>query len=1044
MEPGSLLAWLEDLQAARLVGLNPRVIHDCARLLGLRSAWRREDLADSLASLLAKDESNWASIRAHFLKYAGEASPTPEAKGQRLTAVIRPERVPPVGILSGRIGRLSGVRWAGILFVVIMVGYGAGPIVIEKIGEWLLLAQPADPGWLSSRIAAARQAAATRDLVNSVPEDILPPPPPTPAYRLDPAAPAARTAIESTEVVPTAVELPGPAWLRWLLLGLPPLLALLAARWWHAIAEYRGDLHAANQRAEAARRQAHAESTVLSTPYHIERMPPFDLARADDAATILGRLTHGEAGHELDVPPTIARTIAAGGRPDPAYARGGRREVIIVLVDTETGGHPYLDGVEQILARWHQGGLVIDRFDYGRVPTRLRRWPDARPVDLEQLARRSEGRPLLVFSRMASARDYGGDLDWLRTLSAWPVRAWIDLDPRLAGERPDPSILTHLAAAGLRRFPWTGADLVLCARFLAARGEGVCPRAERPVPTADPDILWKWAACAALVPDPSWPQLEAVRRALPELRAALPDPRCVLRLIEWARREGLGEEGREYLLGEGDRLVFDPQRRTALIARLRTWDSEHFPRREDRLEHRARALLLRQLAAADTRGDALGEQLRRVKQAFHRAAMHPDQAGRLLQEFADEAGARELKDLVTEELSLQADGHALADVWAPGTRDAMSAWTTGAARARLADLLRPRAWGWRELARALPWVSVGVVSSVLWWFVEEGRPPGAEAVTTRVVHLPATWKVVKGEDVPAAPPVTPPVPCSQPALTALAEVSPMCFVALTAGEFLMGSPESEPYRADDENQHTALVAAFAIGTHEVTIGQWRAVMGAVPPDCEAPCTDDLPASRVSWNDACEFMSKLTALENTARKALSRSLLSPCYTPKGDTWDWTDPACTGFRLPTETEWEYAARAGTKTAYFFGDDREKMCSFANGPDASGKRADVGYEYVACDDGHAHLAPVGKFTPNDWGLHDVAGNVYEWAWDWYAEKYPYKASQTGYLGPKAGNYRVLRGGFFWSRPRGLRAANRDRFGPALRFMGVGLRCVRSAPPA
>jgi len=201
---------------------------------------------------------------------------------------------------------------------------------------------------------------------------------------------------------------------------------------------------------------------------------------------------------------------------------------------------------------------------------------------------------------------------------------------------------------------------------------------------------------------------------------------------------------------------------------------------------------------------------------------------------------------------------------------------------------------------------------------------------------------------------------------------------------------------------------------------------------------------VSWNDACEFLNKLTALENTARQALGQSPLSPCYTPNGNSWDWTDLACTGFRLPTETEWEYAARAGTKTAYFFGDDRERMCSFANGPDASGKRADVGGEQVACDDGHARLAPVGKFTPNDWGLYDVAGNVYEWAWDWYADKYPARITATGYLGPKAGDSRVLRGGSFWVRPRGLRAANRVWNVPTSRLEDVGLRCVRSTPPA
>lgn len=1045
MAPDSLVAWLERLQAARLIELSPRVLSECTRVLVLRETWRREDLADSLASLLAHDESAWRSIRAHFLEHAGVVSAAAEqprvgvlrggvASGQT-PRVVRTRTVGP--------SRLSGLRWAAVLLVVVVSGFAFGPTLIEQLGARVLPEElQEDPDLAAIRRESKGNQDKAGELAKEVP--VEPPPPPTSEFGLEVAAPASNTPIEAQEA--GAVDLKvqfGPPWLRWLLLGLPALLALLAARWWQAIGQYSADVRAAADRAAEARRQAHAEGTAFGVPYHIEQVPPFDFSRADDAATLLGRLTHGVVGEELDVPTTIDRTIAAGGRIAPAFARGGRREVMVVLVDTETGGHPFLDGVEQILARWRRTGLVIERYDYGRVPTRLRKWPDGRPIDLDRLARRSEGRPLLVFSRMAGARDYAGDVSWLRTLAAWPVRAWIDLDPRTPVERPDTTLLRHIAASGLRRFPWTGEDLVLCARHLAAHGEGIRERPEIPVPAADPEALWKWAACAALVPDPSWPQLDAVRRALPELRSALPESRCVQRLIEWARQEGLGEEGRDHLLGEGDRLAFDPDKRTALIARLRRWDERQFARREDRLEFRARALLLHQLEAADTHGDVLGEQLRRLKQAFHRAAMHPDEAERLLQEFSDSAGARELQSLVVEELRLQGQGCTLAGPWVAGTRDALSAWSFGAARARLVDLLRLRTWSWQGVVRALPWAGLGVLSSALWCRVEHGlADPGSRVrpVATLVVHTPQTFEVVK-HGVSASG-------CTQPGLIALADSAPMCFVALTGGTFRMGSPASEDGRSDDENQHDARVEPFAIATHEVTVTQWRAVMNRDPVRCDATCPGDHPAMVGDWNTACEFMNELTILENRVRRAREDPELTPCYLKRGDSWVWEDSACTGFRLPTETEWEYSARAGTVTAFFWGEDPRDACRYANGLDLTARTARLLMVSSTndCADGYSETSPVGTYDPNGWGLYDMSGNVSEWVWDRYASAYPAAAANVGFAGsPGTGGDSISRGGSYLSSPEIIRSADRSavyRKNPQESdFSAFGLRCARSS---
>ena len=271
-------------------------------------------------------------------------------------------------------------------------------------------------------------------------------------------------------------------------------------------------------------------------------------------------------------------------------------------------------------------------------------------------------------------------------------------------------------------------------------------------------------------------------------------------------------------------------------------------------------------------------------------------------------------------------------------------------------------------------------------------------------------------------------------------------------KFKQGLPEKLHSQFDDEHEHDAEVAPLYVCRTEVTLGQWKAVMGTSPNECSYGCDDVHPATNVSWNDACHYMVELTRRENEVLRAAGGPELTPCYEQTGDTWTWKDPTCTGFRLPTETEWEYFARAGTSTAYFFGADPKDMCKYGNGADLAAKarypERDQPEEYgpmFACDDKFPDLAPVGSF-PEDpehpWGLHDVHGNAWEWVWDKYAAELDPKASALAYAGPAAGDMRVLRGGSFWDRPGGLRAALRFRFPPSDLLLYDGLRCVRGAP--
>jgi len=271
-------------------------------------------------------------------------------------------------------------------------------------------------------------------------------------------------------------------------------------------------------------------------------------------------------------------------------------------------------------------------------------------------------------------------------------------------------------AVHLPRFSFSPEGLLRAARTVAT-GEPVASEAEAPLPPVEAleEHLWRWAACAALVPDPTWQQLEAVRRDLDPLASALPDPRLVQRLIEWAAREGLAIDGKSYHLGGGPRLAFDKARRGLLLRRLSEHDARAAASTQDKLAWRARDLLVSQLEAANLGDDPFGEALRLAKIAFHRAVMHPEQAQELLAEHTEGAVGREIKELTLEELELQAGGANLAGAWDPEFAETARAYATGASDARLGDLVRLRAGGWRVHGWVLPWGLVGLAGALLWW-----------------------------------------------------------------------------------------------------------------------------------------------------------------------------------------------------------------------------------------------------------------------------------------------------------------------------------------
>jgi formylglycine-generating enzyme required for sulfatase activity len=239
---------------------------------------------------------------------------------------------------------------------------------------------------------------------------------------------------------------------------------------------------------------------------------------------------------------------------------------------------------------------------------------------------------------------------------------------------------------------------------------------------------------------------------------------------------------------------------------------------------------------------------------------------------------------------------------------------------------------------------------------------------------------------------------------------------------MMGSPADELGHQDDETQHRVTITrAFALKATEVTQAEWRAVMGSNPSGF-ANCGDTCPVELVSWFDAVDYVNRVSDTEGLPR----------CYADH-DERTFAGLDCTGYRLPTEAEWEYAARAGTVTAFYTGDITQPYDCDPVDPnlDAAG---------WFCGNAGETTHPVAEKQPNAWGLHDMHGNVFEWVHDWYGD-YP-AGDVVDPLGPAAGDRRVLRGGTFGYSAQYARAALRDRNNPDYRNLIIGFRPARSLP--
>ncbi|MDP3113667.1 MAG: bifunctional serine/threonine-protein kinase/formylglycine-generating enzyme family protein [Candidatus Cloacimonadaceae bacterium] len=241
-------------------------------------------------------------------------------------------------------------------------------------------------------------------------------------------------------------------------------------------------------------------------------------------------------------------------------------------------------------------------------------------------------------------------------------------------------------------------------------------------------------------------------------------------------------------------------------------------------------------------------------------------------------------------------------------------------------------------------------------------------------------------------------------------------IYVEGGTFNMGATDVE---SNERPVHQVTLASFYIGKHEVTQKEWLAVMGSNPSYFKG---ENLPVAQVRWFDAIDYCNKRSINEG----------LTACYSVDGSNKpnDWRrgtivcDWNANGYRLPTEAEWEYAARGGNKSK--------------------------GYEYAGSNDigsvawyggnsgGKTH--PVGSKAPNELGIYDMSGNVWEWCWDWYAGDYYAKSPASDPRGAGSVEYRVLRGGSWYYGEYNCRVANRNNSNPDNGYHNKGLRALRA----
>ena len=373
-----------------------------------------------------------------------------------------------------------------------------------------------------------------------------------------------------------------------------------------------------------------------------------------------------------------------------------------------------------------------------------------------------------------------------------------------------------------------------------------------------------------------------------------------------------------------------------------------------------------------------------------------------------------------------------------------SASATRPPRARVAGLVAAVDC-YRQLGAASPTVARAALEGLL-----SPLAAGFDAALA-VAEVAAAEQALTTLEALCAPPATPPTaavcrPKELAALRARLQERRALVPALTAlpgGCFRMGSPPGEEGRAEDETMHRVCVAPFALGTHEVRIADFERFVKATGYRTEAERHTGNTAGCWAFDPARGDDAWGYHTWANWRQPRKAPPVDPAEPATCVSWHdvhayiaWLNTTTGGhFRLPTEAEWEYAARAGTEGRWFWVErgNESLACRHANA-------ADTGNEWsngFPCNDGFEWAAPTGRFAPNPWGIYDVFGNASEWTCSEYDAHYG--GDETRCAPTDATAPMVLRGGAWNSSPSGVRAAHRDRNYPEARYSFIGFRLAR-----